>query len=129
MIPDLRLAFRRFRVRPAHSALMILILGIGIGATTAVFSVVDQTLLRPAPFAHADRLVDVIDIDRARGGGGNSLTPAKIVGWQREPGLFEAFEAYAPRQFDVTGDVEPERVQGLLVSTGLFDMLGITPRI
>jgi len=65
MIPDLRLAFRRFRVRPAHSALMILILGIGIGATTAVFSVVDQTLLRPAPFAHADRLVDVIDIDRA----------------------------------------------------------------
>jgi len=129
MIPDLRLAFRRFRVRPAHSALMILILGIGIGATTAVFSVVDQTLLRPAPFAHADRLVDVIDIDRARGGGGNSLTPAKIVGWQSEPGLFEAFEAYAPRQFDVTGDVEPERVQGLLVSTGLFDMLGITPRI
>ncbi len=44
---------------------MILILGIGIGATTAVFSVVDQTVLRPAPFAYADRLVDVLDIDRA----------------------------------------------------------------
>jgi predicted permease len=129
MISDLRLAFRRFRFRPAHSALMILILGIGIGATTAVFSVVDQTLLRPAPFAHADRLVDVLDIDRVRGGGGNSLTPAKIVGWQGELSLFEAFEAYAPRQFDVTGDVEPERIQGLLVSTGLFDMLGINPRI
>ena len=129
MIPDLRLAFRRFRSRPVHSALMILILGVGIGATTAVFSVVDQTLLRPAPFANADRLVDVIDIDRVRGGGGNSLIPAKIVGWQSEPSLFEAFEAYAPRQFDVTGDVEPERVQGLLVSTGLFDMLGTNPRI
>jgi predicted permease len=108
---------------------MILILGSGIGATTAVFSVVDQTVLRPAPFAHADRLVDVIDIDRVRGGGGNMLTPAKIVGWQGEPTLFEAFEAYAPRQFDVTGEVEPERVQGLLVSTGLFEMLGARPII
>ena len=129
MIRDLRLALRRFRFKPAHSLLMIVILGIGIGATTAVFSVVDQTVLRPAPFAQADRLVDVIDIDRTRGGGGNSLIPAKIVGWQSEPTLFEAFEAYAPRQFDVTGEVEPERVQGLLVSTGLFGMLGVRPRI
>ena len=126
---DARQAVRGLRRSPLFTVVALLTLAIGIGATTAVFSVVDQTLLRPAPFAHADRLVDVIDIDRARGGGGNSLTPAKIVGWQREPGLFEAFEAYAPRQFDVTGDVEPERVQGLLVSTGLFDMLGITPRI
>jgi putative ABC transport system permease protein len=129
MIHDLRLALRRFRFRPAHSALMILILGVGIGATTAVFSVVDQTVLRPAPFAHADRLVDAIDIDRVRGGGGNMLTPAKIVGWQNEPRLFEAFEAFAPRQLDITGEVEPERVQGLVVSTGLFEMLGVGPII
>jgi putative ABC transport system permease protein len=129
MIADLRLALRRFRFKPAHSLLMIVILGIGIGATTAVFSVVDQTVLRPAPFAHADRLVDVLDIDRVSGGGGNSLLPAKIVGWQNEPTLFEAFEAYAPRQFDVTGEVEPERVQGLIVSTGLFEMLGVQPSI
>jgi hypothetical protein len=128
MISDLRLALRRFRFKPAHTVLTILILGIGIGATTAVFSVVDQTLLRPAPFAYADRLVDVLDIDRATGGGGNRLAPAKIVGWQTEAALFERFEAYAPRQFDVTGEVEPERVQGLLVSTGLFDMLGVHPR-
>jgi putative ABC transport system permease protein len=108
---------------------MILILGIGIGAATAVFSVVDQTVLRPAPFAHADRLVDVIDFDRIRGGGGNLLTPVKIVGWQSEAALFEAFEAYAPRQFDVTGDIEPERIQGLLISTSLFEMLGARPII
>lgn len=129
MIPDLRLALRRFRFKPAHSLLMIVILGIGIGATTAVFSVVDQTVLRPAPFAHADRLVDVLDIDRVSGGGGNSLSPEKIVGCQSEPTIFEAFEAYAPGQFDITGDVEPERVQGLIVSTGLFEMLGVQPRI
>ena len=129
MIHDFRLALRRFRLKPAHTALMIAILGLGIGAATAVFSVVDQTVLRPAPFAHSDRLVDVIDIDRVRGGGGNLLTAAKIVGWQSEVSVFEAFEAYAPRQFDVTGENEPERVQGLLVSTGLFEMLGVRPII
>jgi putative ABC transport system permease protein len=85
-------------------------------------------VLRPAPFAHADRLVDVLDHSRQSGGGGNSLIPAKIVGWQAQPALFEAFEAYAPRRFDVTGGAEPERVWGLLVSNGLFGMLGVQPR-
>src|SRR4029078_2258343 len=91
MIADLRLALRRFRFKPAHSLLMIVILGIGIGATTAVFSVVDQTVLRPAPFAHADRLVDVLDIDRVSGGGGNSLLPPKIVGGANETTTLGAY--------------------------------------
>jgi putative ABC transport system permease protein len=129
MLRDIHLALRRFRFKPAHTIIMILILGMGIGATTAVFSVVDQTVLRPAPFSHADRIVDVIDWDRVHGGGGNSLTPGKIAGWQAQPSLFEAFEAYAPRQFDVTGDSEPERIRGLLVSIGLFNMLGVQPRL
>src|SRR5712671_6595801 len=114
MLRDFHLALRRFRFKPAHTVLMILILGIGIGATTAVFSVVDQTVLRPAPFAHAGRLVEAMDWDRQNGGGGSSLTPAKIAGWQAQTSLFEAFEAYAPQQFDLTGNSEPERMQALI---------------
>src|SRR4051794_41930730 len=98
MIHDFRLALRRFRLKPAHTALMIVILGLGIGAATAVFSVVDQTVLRPAPFAHADRLVDVIDIDRVRGGGGNLVSAAKIGCWGREWALFGGVEALPTRQ-------------------------------
>jgi predicted permease len=101
-------------------------LALAIGVTTAVFTVVDETLLRPAPFAFADRLVDVLDTNRATGSGGSSLTPEKIAGWQTSP-IFERFEGYSPRQFDIVGDGAPERTFGLLVTTGLFPMLGVQP--
>ena len=88
-----------------------------------MYSVVDQLVLRPPPFAYADRLVDAMDPK------GNILTPRKVAGWQAQPALFERFEAYAPAQFDVTGGAEPERINGLLVSVGLFPMLGVEPRL
>ena len=126
---DVRLATRRLLSRPGYTALLVVIVGVGVGAATTVFSVVDQMLLRPAPFAYADRLVDVLDTNRADRGGGNSLSPAKIAGWQTQPSLFERFEAYAPLQLDITGDAEPERVSGLNISLGLFSMLGVGPRL
>jgi predicted permease len=127
MMTDVRLAWRRLRARPGATATLILIIAIGIGAGAAVFSVVDQTLLRPAPFLFHDRLVSVLDIDRKTGGGGNSLTPAKIAGWQHEPSVFERFEGAAPAQFDLTRDGPPERVMGIYVTPGLFSMLGVSP--
>src|SRR5688500_16642153 len=126
---DIRLALRRFMSKPGHTRLMTLALALGIGATTAVFSVVDQTVLRPAPFAHGTRLVDVNDYSRRNRGGGNNLSPQKILAWQERRSLFERFEAYAPRTCDVTGTAEPERIRGLLVSTGLLPMLGVQPRL
>jgi predicted permease len=125
----IRLAVRRLLSRPAYTGLLILIVGAGIGAATTVYSVVDQLLLRPAPFAFADRLVDVFDTNRVTRGGGNNLTPEKIAGWQAQPALFERFEGAMPVQFDVTGDAEPERISGLHVSLGLFSMLGVAPRL
>ena len=120
---NLQLAIRRLLARPGHTTLLILIVGVGIGAATTVYSVVDQLLLRPAPFAFADRLVDVLDPR------GNNLTPEKIAGWQAQPALFERLEGAMPAQFDVTGDAEPERISGLHVSLGLFSMLGVSPRL
>ena len=126
---DIQYAVRRLAARPAHTLLMVLTLALGIGASTAVFSVVDQTVLRSAPFLHADRLVDVMHIHRVHKGGGNSLTPQKILGWQAQPALFERFEGAAPVQMDVTGREEPERLRGMHVSLGLFSMLGVHPTI
>ena len=125
----MKIALRRLLSRPGSTAIIILIIAVGVGAATTVFSVVDQLILRPPPFAYADRLVSVLHKDRRSGGGGNNLFPAKIVGWQAQPALFERFEAYAPAQFDVTGDGEPERITGERVSVGLFSMLGVQPRI
>ena len=124
---DIRLAVRRLRARPAATAVLIIIIAVGIGAAAAVFSVVDQTLLRPAPFLFHDRLVSVLDTSRRGGGGGNSLTPAKIAGWQQQTAVFERFEAAGPAQFDLTHDGPPERVFGLYVTPGLFSMLGVSP--
>jgi putative ABC transport system permease protein len=126
---DIRIAIRRLASRPGYTLLMIATLALGIGAATAVFSVVDQTVLRPAPFPYAHRLVDVLDINRNTGGGGSSFTPQKITSWQTQTALFERFEAYAYQQMDVTGGVEPERLGGLQVSLGLFSMLDARPRM
>jgi predicted permease len=119
----MRLALRRLLSRPRYTALIVSIVAVGIGAATTVFSVVDQLILRPPPYAHADRLVEVLDTR------GSNLTPEKILGWQSQPALFERLESYAPMQFDVTGDAEPERITGELVSLGLFSMLGVQPRL
>ncbi len=120
---DVRFAWRRLAWHPWSTALMVATLGIGIGTTTAIFSIVDQTILRPPPFAAADRLVT------AYGQGGNTLRPERFPVWQRQPALFEAFEGYAPRQWDVTGEGEPERITGFAVTPQLFSMLGVQPAL
>ena len=126
---DVKIAVRRLAARPAYTLLILGTLALGIGAATAVFSVVDQTILRPAPFPHADRLVDVLHIHSVRKSGGSSMTPQKTLGWQGQPSLFERLELYAHQQVDVTGGAEPERLTGLNVSLGLFDMLAARPQV
>ncbi len=127
LVQDVRYAIRALARAPRVSALVIVMIGLALAANTAVFSMVDQTILRPAPFAHADRLVDVASLVAKKGSGGNILSPAKIAGWQAQPAVFERFEAYAPREFDVTGAAEPQRVSGVVVSTGLLPMIGVSP--
>jgi predicted permease len=130
MLRDIRLAIRRFSHKPGYTAAMVLVVGVGIGAVTAVFSVVDQIILRRPPFAHANRLVEVMDLYRSAGARSTNLTPGKIAAWQEQHALFEAVEAYAGAQFDLrTGDGEPERLRGLIVTTGLIQMLGVQPAI
>ena len=94
---DVRYAVRTFLKNRGFAAIAILTLALGIGANTAVFTIVDQTLLRSAPFAFADRLVDVNDYNRATQGGGSSLTPEKIAGWQGSP-LFERVDRRCKRR-------------------------------
>ena len=126
---DVRTAARRLAGQPAATALTVLTLALAIGVAAAVFSVVDQLILRPPPFLHADRLVNVWHQTGPNRSGGGGVSPEKILGWQQQPAVFERLEAYVGASFDLTSSVAPERVTARVVSLGLFDMLGIRTHI
>src|ERR1051326_6788747 len=126
IVQDFRYAFRSLRKSPGFTAVSVLTLALGIGANTAIFTVVDETLFRYPPFAHANRIVQVSGVNRPGGSGGNNLSPAKILGWQNAD-VFERFEGYAPQTFEIAGDGETEHVNSYLITTGLIAMLGIAP--
>lgn len=126
---DVQTAARRLAGRPAATALTILTLALSIGVAAAVFSVVDQLILRPPPFLHADRLVNVWHQTGPNRSGGGGLSPEKIVGWQQQPAVFERLESYIGASFDLTATAEPQQVVARIVSLGLLDMLGIRMHI
>jgi len=126
-VQDCRYAVRRLRAQPALVVFTVLTLGFAIGATAAIFSVVDAVLLRPSLFAEPDRLLHLVN--RTRQG---SLVPGlsreKLKQWRSETGIFETVEGYRTTSAIVTGGVEPEEVPAAYLSPGLLVTLGVPPR-
>jgi putative ABC transport system permease protein len=100
---------------------------LGIGATSSVFSVANAVLLRPLPYAQADRLVAVSQGLPASNMGDAPTSPANFLDWQRRSHVFAGLAAYARTPFNLTGSEQPERVMGARVSRNLFALLGIRP--
>jgi predicted permease len=126
---DMRTSARRLAGQPGATALTILTLALAIGVAAAVFSIVDQLVLRPPPFLHADRLVNVMSRTTPNGVTGGGLSPGKILAWQQQPAIFERLEGYIGATFDLTDSAESARITGRVVTLGLFDMLGIRMHI
>ncbi len=129
MLNDLRYALRSLLKQPGFAAVVVVTLALGIGASTAIFSVVNAVLLRPLPFPHAERLEVVwgnyrsLNIDRL---------PAKAAEYEdyvKQIEVFDSVAAYANHNFNVTSGAEPERVRGAYVSANLFPMLEAQPAI
>ncbi|HEX6864736.1 MAG TPA: ABC transporter permease, partial [Thermoanaerobaculia bacterium] len=127
---DLRAAFRTLKGHPGYAAAAVLTLALGIGANTAIFSVVDAVMLRPLPFPEPDRLVDVLAVhpppspDTARTG----ISPADFLAWREQGWVFQEIGAYVPfGTLDWTGGEEPVRLSRHLVSEGLLAALGARP--
>jgi predicted permease len=124
---DIRHASRGLRRSPAFAVTATITLGIGITATTVVFSVVDSLLFNPAPFRDSDRLVEFL---RWSGRGGGPIQAAPMLArWREQSHLFEQVEAHWEHGFGLTGIDEPEIVWGSQITVGLFPMLGIAPHI
>lgn len=124
---DLRQAARSLRSAPAFTGLAVLILGSGIGATTAVYGVVRAVLLRPLPYPEPERLVRVFDT--APTVPEFALTPANFLDERESQTAFDAFAVYVRGDAEISLGDAPERVSGMLVSSGFFRVVGIPPML
>ena len=127
LLQDLRYGVRILRRSPRFAVAVVLILGLGVGMTTAVFAIVDSVLLNAVPFAEAQRLVELNRFGPT--GGGPSQPAAMVESWRNEAGLFDGVEAYDREERVFTGGGEPETMRGARVSPGLFPLLGVAPEI
>jgi predicted permease len=122
---DLRYAARIFWKQPAFAATAVVTLALGIGATTAIFSVVYTVLLKPLPFHEPDRLVTLRQ--HAPHGAGTNHGPATYLTYRENQKAFEAIGAWDPTEVSITGGRDPERVQALLVSASTLPLLRVQP--
>ena len=124
LFKDIRYGIRGLLSRPAFTVLVVVTLALGIGANTAIFSVLNAVMLRPLPYADADRLVR---IDETEGRGGMGVSPPDLLDFQQQNHSFENIAGYAGDSLILTGSGEPLRIQGVNVSHNLFSVLGIGP--
>ncbi|HEX3236415.1 MAG TPA: ABC transporter permease [Gemmatimonadales bacterium] len=124
---DLRYALRALRQSPAFSLAAILTLALGLGANTAIFSLVNAVLLRPLPYANADRLVLAWGHHPAIGRETASLPD--FLDWRSGSRAFERLAALAKSRYIVAGGGEPELVPGAVATTNLFRTLGVAPAL
>jgi putative ABC transport system permease protein len=128
-LQDLRYAARILWKNPGFTAVAVIALALGIGANTAIFSVVNTVLLRPLPYKDPEQLVMVWEDASRHGYPRDTPAPANYVDWRDQNSVFSGMAAIADSNFNLTGAGEPERLKGRLVSASLFPLLGVEPQL
>src|SRR5918998_2683622 len=128
LLQDLRYGLRTLLKRPGLTLVAVLTLGLSIGINTAVFSVVYAALVRPLPFAEAERLV-VAAAENKRGGAAEvrGVAPADFVDWRAQSRAFDGLAAYTGGGLTLDSAGTPEAVSGVRVSEDFFRVLGVGP--
>lgn len=126
---DLRYGLRMLLKSPGFTVVAVLTLALGIGANTAIFSVVNAVLLQPLPYKNSDRIVVPVSTNTERGFDSASVAYADFLDWKREGQLFEQVAVFREVNFDLTGDGEPERVPSVRASEDFFNVIGAQPLI
>jgi putative ABC transport system permease protein len=122
---NFRFAFRRLRKTPGFTITVILTLALGIGATTAIFSLVEGILLRPLPFSNPDRLV--LLGDHLGAGPNTPVTAREIAIYANATSAFSSLGGYTDSSYELSGAATPEQVKAARMSAGLFPTLGVPP--
>ena len=127
-LQDVRYGLRILTKHSGFTAAAVLTLALGIGANTAIFSLVDGVLLKPLPFEAPDRLLTVWEMN-TEDGGLMSVAPPNFQDWRDQNTVFEDVVAFYRDDFTLTGDGDPEQIEGAHVSAGTFRMLGVAPAL
>lgn len=129
---DLRFAYRQLRKSPGFTVTAVLMLAFGIGATTAIFSIVEGVLLRPLPFQNPDRLIVLSDRLAGVDVGGNGeagVTVPDIRAYTRDTRLFAALGGYQGAGYELSGAGEPEQINASRLTAGVFSALAVAPQL
>ena len=124
---DLRHGVRRLLQSPGFAIIAVVALGLGIGANTAIFSLVDRVLIRPLAYADAGRLVTLWEDASYLGTPRNAPSVPDFIDWEKQNQVFSGIAASRDRAGSLTGDSQPEMVLGGAVTRNLFDVLGVQP--
>ena len=128
LVGDVRYAVRTLRRSPTFTVVAVLTLALGIGANTAIFSVVNAVLFRPLPYVRPDRLVNIWETRRGEVATRSGASYPDLLDWRRERSLFAALEGYDETNLTVSDADGGAMVRGARVTAGFFAMLGVAPR-
>ena len=130
---DVRYGFRLLGKAPAFTTVALLTLALGMGAATAIFSVVDAVLLKPLPFRDAERLLVIWEKNPSQNRYKMFVAPANFLAWQKQSRTVEQMAAVMDTRINLTGGpnghIEPEELKCERVSASLFPLLGVEPRL
>ena len=126
-IQDIRYGVRMLTKNPGFTLVAVLTLALGIGANTAIFSVVNSVLLAPLPYPDSSRLVSVYQ--KTADGNYNVFSIPNFLAWKDRAKSFEKFSAQQPTAFNLVGGDKPERIIGGRVTSSLFPLLGVNPML
>jgi putative ABC transport system permease protein len=129
LLADLRYAFRTLLKSPGFTLAAILMLALGIGANTAIFSAVDNVLLRPAPYKNADRVVMLWEKRAKEGSMEGLIAPADFFDWRSQSSTLDHVAAVESDHFNLTGSGAPVALRGARVTSGFFEALGVQPAL
>ena len=130
LVQNLKFALRHLAKSPGFTAVAVVIMALGIGANTAIFSVVHAVLLEPLPFSQPDRLVRLWHVPPQSSFPGMtkfSLSAANFLDWQKQNTVFEGMALYSFGSYDITGQGKPQSIRASKVSADFFSVLGVEP--
>ena len=129
LLRDLRYALRGLRKSPTFSAVAVITLALGIGANTAVFSIIDCVLLKPLPYPDSDHLVQIYETDTSHGTTRGPVSPYNFADWQSQASAFQEMAAYEFDSFSYRAGAVAERMFGVMVTPEFFRVLGAAPAL